>query len=145
MSFDSDEVYALYEKYITQRHADGDMYPPSREQYRSFLVESLASTQYYGFYDEARLVSVCVIDVVDDGVSALYTFYDPEFDRQALGVNTILWQIERCQQLGLPYLYLGYWIRACNKMNYKMAYKPQQHLVGNEWRRVNISTAKPAP
>lgn len=132
----SESIYSLYERYINTRHSDGDMYPPTREQYRSFLVERLSSTFYVGFYDDITLVAVSVIDYVQDGLSALYTFYDPDLPRQALGVHAILWQIEECQRLDLPYLYMGYWINDCQKMSYKTHYQPQEHLMGEEWVRL---------
>lgn len=133
-SIADESIYDLYDRYICARHSDGDMYPPSRDQFRSFLVERLSSTFYIGFYLDEKLVCVSVIDHVDDGLSALYTFYDPEPSHRALGVNAILWQIQETQKMGLHYLYLGYWIAECQKMQYKSAYTPQELFYDDHWQ-----------
>jgi arginine-tRNA-protein transferase len=80
-----DEAYALYERYITQKHADGDMYPPDREQYESFLNDSLACTQYFRLYDQDKLICIAVSDEMLDGLAAIYTFYDPDCAKRSLG------------------------------------------------------------
>jgi leucyl-tRNA---protein transferase len=74
--------------------------------------------------------------VLNDGLSAIYTFYDPEYPQRSLGVYGILWQIARCRDLPLPYLYLGYWIRDCQKMRYKTDYKPIELLMSDRWLRL---------
>jgi arginine-tRNA-protein transferase len=132
---DNDVCYGLYHRYIEARHADGDMYPPDRDQFRSFLNNPLDCTEYYGFHAEGHLLAVAVVDVMLDGLSAIYTFYDPAAERRALGRYAVLWQIERCRGLGLPYLYLGYWIRNCRKMSYKADYQPLEVMVNNQWQR----------
>jgi len=81
------------------------------------------------------LLAVAVVDVMLDGLSAIYTFYDPDAERRALGRYAILWQIDRCRQRQLPYLYLGYWIRNCRKMCYKADYQPLEVMVNNQWQR----------
>ncbi|MEE4277672.1 MAG: arginyltransferase [Halieaceae bacterium] len=129
------ESYALYDRYIRQRHSDGDMYPPDRDQFESFLNDPWDCTEYLQFRKDGRLVAVAVVDVMIDGLSAIYTFYDPDEDARSLGRYAILWQIERCRQEGLPYVYLGYWIRNCRKMAYKAGYQPLEVLVNNQWQR----------
>lgn len=126
-------AYPLYERYIEGRHRDGDMYPPSAAQYESFLLETLDSTRFIGFFDGATLVCVAVVDGVNNGLSALYTFYEPSLAKQALGVHAILWQIGQCQHQSLDYLYLGYWIENCAKMNYKQAYQPLELRIDGQW------------
>ncbi len=128
-----DEHYRLYASYINARHSDGDMYPPSVEQYCSFLTAEWGDTQFYEFRLQGRLIAVAVCDRLDNGLSAVYTFYDPQEDRRSLGSYAILWQIEECRRLGLPSLYLGYWIKNSQKMNYKIAYRPIELLINNEW------------
>lgn len=132
---DSDACYELYRRYIEARHADGDMYPPDRDQYESFLNNPWDCTEYYGFHHDGRVVALAVVDVMLDGLSAIYTFYDPAQERRALGRYAILWQIGRCRELQLPYLYLGYWIRNCRKMSYKADYQPLEVMVNNQWQR----------
>ena len=134
---DTDEYYQLYADYINQRHSDGDMYPPSREQYRSFLTRQPGITQFYSFRLGAKLIAVVVIDVINDGWSALYTFFDPSEQRRSLGSFAILWQIEQSKQRNLPYLYLGYWIKECQKMNYKIDYRPLQLHINGQWLALN--------
>jgi arginyl-tRNA--protein-N-Asp/Glu arginylyltransferase len=128
-----DEAFELYQRYISLRHADGDMYPPDREQYEAFLNSVWDCTRYFRVYDKSKLVAVAVVDVLEDGLSAIYTYFDPEADKRSLGVYAILWQVEKSLELGLEYLYLGYWIRNCKKMAYKSDYRPLQLYVNSNW------------
>ena len=128
-----EDHYLMYEKYITQRHADGDMYPPSREQYRSFLVDGHSSTQFVEFSSGSQVLGIAVIDNLVDGLSAIYTFFDPEYDHLSLGTYAVLWQIDESRKQGFPYLYLGYFIRQCKKMNYKTAFKPYEARINEYW------------
>ena len=132
-SIDDDVYYALYERYIEQRHNDGDMYPASREQYESFLTSEWKTTRYYAFHLEGNPIAVAVTDQLDSGLSAIYTFYEPALSTRSLGVYAILWQIELAKNMGLPYLYLGYWIKSSEKMRYKLDYRPSQLLVEDQW------------
>ena len=125
--------YHLYERYISLRHADGDMYPASEDQYRSFLLSPWSNSVFVSLYCESRLLSVAVTDKQSNGLSAIYTFFEPTEDDRSLGVLSILKQIELCQDLNLPYLYLGYWIRDCEKMSYKTQYRPTELFVNNRW------------
>lgn len=127
------EHYALFARYIEQRHADGDMYPPSREQFESFLVREHSFTRFFECRLEDELIAVAVTDVMENGLSAVYTFFAPEHDRRSLGRFAILWQIEEARRQGLPSLYLGYWIKECRKMNYKTEYRPLEMLVNQRW------------
>lgn len=133
----ADEFYRLYERYICERHIDGDMYPPSREQYHTFLSDDMGVTQFYSFRDGSKLVAVAVIDTMDKGLSAIYTYYDPDYHRRSLGSFAILWQIEQTKHIKLPYLYLGYWIRNCRKMNYKVSYRPLELFIDGRWLLLN--------
>lgn len=132
---DTDEHYALYARYIEQRHSDGEMYPPSQEQFRSFLSNPWGSTRYLEFRDQGRLIAVAVTDVLSAGVSAIYTFYDPDEERRSLGSYSILYQIEWARRLGLPSVYLGYWIESCQKMAYKRHFQPLETLENHRWSR----------
>lgn len=128
-----EEHYALYERYITERHQDGDMYPPSVEQYASFLTSDWSETRFIELRLEDRLLAVAVCDELESGLSAVYTFYDTAFEKRSLGTFAILWQIEETRRRHLPSLYLGYWIRECQKMNYKIAFRPIELLINGEW------------
>ncbi|MFZ2288754.1 MAG: arginyltransferase [Halopseudomonas yangmingensis] len=131
-----DEVFALYERYILQRHADGDMYPPSRSQFEDFLLHDLPFTRFHEFRLDGRLVAVAVTDHLPNGLSAVYTFYEPELPQRSLGRFAIQHQIAHCRELGLPHLYLGYWIRECQKMSYKGEYRPLEVLIRQKWVRI---------
>ncbi|MDR2212070.1 MAG: arginyltransferase [Pseudomonadales bacterium] len=127
------EPYLLYKHYINVRHADGDMFPASPEQYASFLLQRCEGTRYYAMHQGERLVGVMVSDELNNGLSAVYTFYDPLQEARSLGTFAILWQIEQARRLGLDYLYLGYWIRDSHKMNYKIHFRPLELLIRQEW------------
>ena len=137
-SIKGDEFYQLYERYINLRHGDGDMYPATREQYEGFLTKEWGITQYMVVRDSnQKLISVAVVDVLSNGLSAIYTFFDPDEEKRSLGVFGILSQIQWAQQLQLPYVFLGYWIKACQKMSYKCQYKPYQLFQNNQWLTFN--------
>lgn len=125
--------YPLYERYINARHADGDMYPPSREQFTEFLSAEWQTTEYLEYWLGSRLMGVSVTDRLEQGLSAIYTFYEPDEGARGLGTFAILQQILTAQRDGLPYVYLGYWIRDCDKMRYKQAFRPIELYMGNRW------------
>ncbi len=129
--------YHLYERYISLRHADGDMFPASEDQFRSFLLSPWSDCLFVSMYEGERLLSVAVTDRQLHGLSAIYTFFEPNEDARSLGVLSILKQIELCREWSLPYLYLGYWIKDCQKMSYKTAYRPTQLYVNNNWVTLN--------
>lgn len=133
---DTDEHYALYEDYINNRHKDGDMYPASRAQYRTFLSREWGLTRYLEFRLRDRLLGVAVCDRLQDSWSAIYTFFDHRHKRRSLGMFGILAQVEEAHRLGLDYVYLGYWIKHCQKMAYKTQYRPLELLVNRRWVRV---------
>jgi arginine-tRNA-protein transferase len=129
--------YHLYERYISLRHADGDMYPASEDQYRSFLLSPWSKSLFVSLYKENQLLSVAVTDRQPNGLSAIYTFFEPLEEKRSLGVLSILEQVKLCRQLELPYLYLGYWIKGCAKMAYKIGYRPAELYINHHWVRVN--------
>jgi arginyl-tRNA--protein-N-Asp/Glu arginylyltransferase len=128
-----DAAFDLYHRYISLRHSDGDMYPPDREQYQAFLNSVWNCTRYFRFYDKGQLIAVAVVDQLEDGLSAIYTFFDPLADKRSLGAYAILWEVEQAREMGLDYLYLGYWIRDCQKMSYKADYRPLQVYINSRW------------
>jgi arginyl-tRNA--protein-N-Asp/Glu arginylyltransferase len=129
--------YDLYVRYIKQRHADGDMYPPSVAQYLSFLFSDWSDTHLYEFLLDDKLVAVAVCDVLKNGLSAVYTFYDTAYEQRSLGTYAILWEIDCTQKIGMDFLYLGYWVKDSPKMAYKRNFKPLEALIEQLWRPLN--------
>lgn len=137
----SAEHYALYQRYQRSRHPGGGMDQDNREQYAQFLLASNVNTRLVEFRDDAgTLAMVSIIDVLGDGLSSVYTFYDPDA-AGSLGTWNVLWQIEQCRNLGLEWLYLGYWIAESPKMAYKTAFRPIEALQHGEWRELSAIAA----
>ena len=128
-----EEYFDLYRRYIEQRHSDGDMYPPSRDQFSTFLVRDLPFCWFYEFRLNGRLLAVAVCDMLPNGLSAVYTFYEPDEERRSLGRFAILWQISDALRQNLEAVYLGYWIKNCKKMSYKTQYRPIELLINQRW------------
>lgn len=128
-----EDHYRIYERYISERHCDGDMYPPSREQFRSFLIEGRSCTRFIEFSLQQKVLGIAVVDELIDGLSAIYTFFDPDFAERSLGSYAVLWQIQEAQARQLPYVYLGYYIRQCQKMNYKTNFHPFEARIADHW------------
>lgn len=131
------EHYALYRHYQHSRHTGGGMDDDDQEQYAQFLLQSRLDSRLVEFRDAGQLRMVSIIDCLPDGLSSVYTFFDPDIPGASYGTYGILWQIEACRRLDLPYLYLGYWIRDCRKMNYKQRYHPLEGLVEGDWRELD--------
>lgn len=110
---------ALYRAYLASRHPDGEMSASTIDDMRRFLVSDWCETILIEGWLGERLVLSAVTDVVDNALSALYTYFDPDLPQRSLGTLGILQQIEACRNLGLRHLYLGYWIKSCRKMRYK--------------------------
>jgi len=140
----SEEQFELFRSYVDDKHRDGGMDKPRVEDYLGFLLADGIDTRFIEFRYRQRLVAVAVTDLLDDGLSAVYTFYDMELARRSLGVFTLLWQIEHCRQQGLERLYLGYWIEACQKMRYKRHYSPCQILTADGWQTLADPATRPA-
>ncbi len=136
---DKDEYFELYQRYQRARHSDGEMDNDSREQYRNFLLQSQVESFLAEFREEGVLRMVSLIDVLRDGLSSVYTFYEPDVPGASYGTYNVMWQVEQCRKLKLPYLYLGYWIAESRKMAYKANYKPLQGLVQGVWQTLRTS------
>lgn len=134
-----EEHYLLYRDYQAKRHPGGGMDQDSREQYVQFLLQTHVTSRLVEFRENGVLRMVSIIDVLDDGLSAIYTFYDCEVPHAGYGTFGILWQIAECRRAGLPWLYLGYWIRDSKKMAYKENFQPLHVLRNGQWQRLRHS------
>jgi arginine-tRNA-protein transferase len=135
---DKQEYFELYQRYQNARHLDGGMSNDNHDQYQKFLLQSHVDSMLVAFREEGALRMVSIIDALDDGLSSVYTFFDPDLRQASFGTYNVLWQIELCRQLQLPYLYLGYWIKASRKMAYKSNFQPLQWLVQGHWQTLTV-------
>lgn len=131
-----DEHFELYQRYQAARHPGGGMDHDSHEQYANFLLQSRVDSRLIEFTENGELRMVSIIDILNDGVSSVYTFYDPDLPSASFGTYNILWQIAQCSANKLPYLYLGYWIRESRKMSYKAGFRPIEGLLDGVWQEL---------
>jgi arginyl-tRNA--protein-N-Asp/Glu arginylyltransferase len=129
------EQFQLFQRYQQMRHGDGDMATMSFYDYRAMVEDTPIDTFIAEFRDpDDRLVGACLTDKLGDGLSAVYSYFAPGLEKRSIGTYTILWLIERTRALGLPYVYLGYWVPESRKMAYKARFRPSEILMGGSWR-----------
>lgn len=134
----TDERHDLYARYLRARHHGGGMDEASDEDFSHFLAAPWSPTTFLEFRLAGRLVAVAVTDTCETGLSAVYTFFEPELPRRSLGTYAILRQIELARARGLPHLYLGYWIEGHPKMGYKARFRGLQVLGPDGWRPIDV-------
>jgi leucyl-tRNA---protein transferase len=125
--------YDMYLRYQAARHSEGSMFDSSQVDYLQFLKSSWCDTHFVEFLIDGELAAIAVVDRLENALSAVYTFFEPKFSSNGLGVYAVLWQIEQAKQLQKEFLYLGFWIKKCKKMSYKSDYQPLQVLRDKQW------------
>jgi len=138
------EHYQLYRRYLSARHPGGGMDPDDADAFQEFLNCSWGKTEFWEFRAGQKLVAVAVVDRIVRGLSAVYTFYDPDELDRGLGTFAILTQLEVAVAEHLPYVYLGYWVSGSEKMDYKKTFKPLEILQPGGWRPLDYIAANGA-
>jgi arginine-tRNA-protein transferase len=144
------EQYQLFQSYQLARHGDGDMATMSFYDYRAMVEDTPIETFMVEFRDpDDTLIGACLTDRLGDGLSAVYSYFLPGLEKRSLGSYTILWLIERARAMGLPHVYLGYWVQESRKMAYKARFQPSEILVNGSWRlssaaEMAITSVEPA-
>jgi arginyl-tRNA--protein-N-Asp/Glu arginylyltransferase len=143
----SSDQYSLFRAYVDARHGDGGMADMSVLDYSMMVEDSHVNTRIVEYRrhgpdtainrrGSGALVAACLTDILADGLSMVYSFYDPDAAERSLGTFMILDHLDRAQRLGLPHLYLGYWVEGSKKMAYKARFRPQERLGMNGWERI---------
>jgi leucyl-tRNA---protein transferase len=133
------EHYSLFRDYVDTRHSDGGMADMTVLDFAAMIDDSVVDSRLIEFrkgatsIDPGELVGACLIDVLGDGISMIYSFYNPTLPKRSLGTYMVLDTIARARKLGMNYLYLGYWIDGSSKMGYKSRFLPQERLTADGW------------
>jgi arginine-tRNA-protein transferase len=136
----TEDQYALFRAYLDSRHADGGMADMDIFEFAAMIEETPIRSRVVEYSDgkgaDRNLAAVCLTDVLDDGLSMVYSFYDPDLAKDSLGTYVILDHIEIAREAGLPYVYLGYWVPGSPKMGYKAKFPALEVYVGGAWRDI---------
>lgn len=134
----SPEHFELFRKYLNSRHADGGMADMNYSDYQAMVEDSPVKSVLVEFrHEDGTLFAVCLTDQMDDGLSLVYSFYDPDEEKRSPGSFIILWHILQARYLAMPYVYLGYWIAESPKMAYKKRFQPVEILTKEGWQQLN--------
>ena len=128
--------YDMYMRYQKHKHKDGDMADSSKDDYINFLASSWCNTLFVEFSINKELAAVAIVDLLDNALSAVYTFFEPRFSQYSLGTYAVLWQQNHAQKLELEHVYMGFWVENCRKMSYKIQFQPMQGFIANEWKNI---------
>ncbi len=131
----TEEQFELFRRYLDSRHADGGMADMDIFEFAAMIEETPIRTRVVEYCDRdtGELVAVCLTDILDDGVSMVYSFYDPELERNSVGTYIILDHVRIAQELGLPFVYLGYWVPGSPKMGYKAKFSGLELFARGQW------------
>lgn len=138
----TEEQYDLFRDYLMSRHADGGMADMDVGEFASMIEETTVKSRIIEYHDPAlgpsrSLIASCLTDIMGDGLSMVYSFFQPSVARRSLGLFMILDHIAIAREAGLPYVYLGYWVPGSSKMDYKARFTPFEYFRGGDWRRVD--------
>lgn len=140
----SEEQFTLFRKYLSSRHSDGGMADMDVYEYAAMVEETPVRSRIVEYYKPdpqgRELAAVCLTDVLSDGLSMVYSFFDPDLSDRSLGTKVILDHIEIARDAGLDYVYLGYWVPGSRKMDYKARFKPLEIFRGGNWQRLDMDT-----
>jgi arginine-tRNA-protein transferase len=128
------EHYQLFKRYVGSRHSDGGMATMDFSDYVAMVQDTPVASrmiEYRG--DDGKLVGACLTDILDDGLSLVYSFFDPDWGSDSFGTYMILWHIQEARRQGLPFVYLGYWIKESAKMSYKARFRPLEAYFNDDW------------
>ena len=138
------DQFQLFQRYQQVRHGDGDMATMGYYDYRAMVEDTPIQTMIVEYRDtQEGLISACLVDHLADGLSAVYSFFAPGLEKRSLGTYAVLWLIEHARQLGLPYVYLGYWVPESRKMAYKARFRPSEVLMHGTWRMLTDADSTP--
>jgi arginyl-tRNA--protein-N-Asp/Glu arginylyltransferase len=130
------EQFELFSRYQEKRHTGGDMSSMDFYDFQALIEETPVITVHINFRNEHDfLIGGCLVDIMSDGLSAVYSYFDPNYHKNSIGSYMVLWLIERTKQLGLPHLYLGYWIKGSKKMAYKDKFSPLEYYAAEAWSK----------
>jgi len=142
----TDEQFALFQRYLEARHGDGEMAAMAAEDYRAMVEDTRLDTRILELRGPGgALASACIVDWLEDGPSAVYSFFEPGQARRGLGNQVVLTLIELAMRRGLPYVYLGYWIEGAAKMSYKSRFRPIEALGPKGWKPLETRHSATAP
>lgn len=142
----TEHQYELFKRYLDARHADGGMADMDMYEFSSMVEETPVRSRIveysmaYGKYESTELSAVCLTDLLDDGLSLVYSFFDPDLHKNSLGTYMILDHIKIAQEAGLPYVYLGYWVPGSPKMDYKSKFSALEIFHNGEW--INLTNPR---
>ena len=130
----NEQHFELYIRYQKARHPDSSMCNDDPDKYRNFIMSRFSASEFHVFYLKKRLIGICVTDKLESGVSAVYSFFEPELQQRSLGTFFIMHLIKYAKTHRLPYVYLGYWVKNSQKMDYKSKFRPLEGYVDNNWQ-----------
>jgi len=132
------EHFNLYLKYQQFRHPDSTMCNDDPEKYTSFIESAFSASKFVCIHLQDQLIGICVIDQFDQGLSAVYTFFDPEYSNRSIGTYAIMYLVKIARLRGIPYVYLGYWVDQSSKMDYKRKFRPLEGYFDRKWYTLDL-------